>query len=79
MTNSPATEAQSDQPTNAASKLRQCLRCQAVFHSEWAGERICSRCKRRPHGGTARRLGPVLPAAADNGCLTGSAPFLIGP
>ncbi len=44
MINSPATEAPSDQPTNAASKLRQCLRCQAAFHSEWAGERICSRC-----------------------------------
>lgn len=28
-----------------AAKLRQCLRCQTAFLSEWAGERICSRCK----------------------------------
>jgi DnaJ-class molecular chaperone len=26
-------------------KLRPCLRCQGHFHSEWAGERICPRCK----------------------------------
>jgi hypothetical protein len=26
-------------------KLRSCLRCQGHFHSEWAGERICPRCK----------------------------------
>ena len=26
-------------------KLRSCLRCQDEFPSEWAGERICPRCK----------------------------------
>ena len=34
-----------DQPREDAPKVRQCLRCQATFESEWAGERICSRCK----------------------------------
>ena len=45
MTNFPATDAPSDQLANDASKLRQCLRCQATFNSEWAGERVCSHCK----------------------------------
>ena len=45
MTYSPAPEEPGDQPTDDAPKLRQCLKCQATFHSEWAGERICSRCK----------------------------------
>ncbi|MGD1877694.1 MAG: hypothetical protein ACFB13_09365 [Kiloniellaceae bacterium] len=26
-------------------KQRQCLRCQENFDSQWAGERICARCK----------------------------------
>jgi hypothetical protein len=26
-------------------KLRRCLRCDAEFHSEWSGERICRHCK----------------------------------
>lgn len=26
-------------------KERNCLRCRAVFPSEWIGERICRRCK----------------------------------
>src|SRR3546814_10092461 len=26
-------------------KVRQCLRCQSDFTSQWAGERICARCK----------------------------------
>lgn len=34
-------------------QLRHCLRCSVVFHSEWAGERICARCK----GTTAWRRG----------------------
>ncbi len=41
----PATYAPSDQPPRDVPKVRQCLRCQATFDSEWAGERICSRCK----------------------------------
>jgi len=45
MTNFPATDAPSDRPPWDFPKVRQCLRCQATFHSEWSGERICSRCK----------------------------------
>ena len=26
-------------------KTRRCLRCDGTFESEWAGERICPRCK----------------------------------
>ena len=37
---------------------RHCLRCRGAFHSEWAGERICARCK----GTAAWRKGlPVRP------------------
>ncbi|MBT6442234.1 MAG: hypothetical protein HOK61_07395 [Alphaproteobacteria bacterium] len=28
-----------------AAKERQCLKCREEFPSEWAGERICKRCK----------------------------------
>ncbi len=45
MTNSPATDAPCDQPPPDVPKVRQCLRCNATFPSEWSGERICSRCK----------------------------------
>lgn len=34
-----------DEPLATGHKLRQCLRCRATFHSEWAGERICAPCK----------------------------------
>lgn len=29
--------------------LRRCLGCLAMFESEWAGERICRRCKTKAH------------------------------
>ena len=29
----------------ATRKQRSCLRCNEKFESEWAGERICRRCK----------------------------------
>jgi len=29
----------------SAPKRRTCLRCLTEFESEWAGERICTRCK----------------------------------
>jgi uncharacterized paraquat-inducible protein A len=45
MIDSPATDAPSDQPLGDVPKVRQCLRCQDTFRSEWAGERICPRCK----------------------------------
>jgi hypothetical protein len=28
-------------------KERQCLVCRAAFISDWAGERVCSECKKR--------------------------------
>jgi len=31
----------------ATRKQRRCLKCQVEFISEWAGERICGRCKSR--------------------------------
>ena len=40
-------EAPADQPANAEPRLRQCLKCRADFHSEWAGERVCQRCKKK--------------------------------
>jgi Zn finger protein HypA/HybF involved in hydrogenase expression len=45
MTNSPAAGAPSEQSVGDVPKVRQCLRCQDTFHSEWAGERICPGCK----------------------------------
>jgi len=37
-------------------RSRQCLRCQTAFPSQWAGERICGRCK----GTTAWRSGTPM-------------------
>jgi hypothetical protein len=34
-----------DPSINERRKPRLCLKCQASFGSEWAGERICPRCK----------------------------------
>jgi hypothetical protein len=45
MMNSSATDARVDRWAWDIPKTRQCLRCQATFCSEWAGERICARCK----------------------------------
>ena len=28
-------------------KMRRCLCCKEELHSEWSGERICSRCKNK--------------------------------
>ena len=41
----PTTDTTAEQPATDTPKRRQCLRCQAEFRSEWAGERICARCK----------------------------------
>jgi len=46
MTSSPATDESSVRPASDTSKVRHCLRCNDSFSSEWAGERICSRCKK---------------------------------
>ncbi len=53
MAHRPATELSSDHRFEDAAKVRACLRCRTTFHSEWAGERVCSRCK----GTTAWRSG----------------------
>lgn len=45
-------------------KTRNCLRCSNEFESEWAGERICSRCK----SSTAWQSGmPVVTRPKDRG------------
>jgi hypothetical protein len=52
-----AAEQELDVPQhNGEPQQRLCLRCRRGFHSEWAGERICARCK----GTSAWRKG--LPA-----------------
>jgi len=56
MVNSPVTETPDDQPPWNTPKVRQCLRCEATFSSNWSGERICSRCK----GSNAWRNGAPL-------------------
>lgn len=33
-------------PAHDIPKVRNCLRCEETFSSEWSGERICSRCKK---------------------------------
>ncbi len=50
MTELPKTDARNrgdveDELHRGSPKLRLCLRCQNSFQSEWAGERICARCK----------------------------------
>ena len=46
---SPASSGDEDQletaPAPCISMERDCLRCQSKFSSEWAGERVCGRCK----------------------------------
>lgn len=34
-----------ERPGQDEPKARRCLRCHSVFESQWAGERICLRCK----------------------------------
>lgn len=45
MTSTSPKDAQVEQSITYTPKRRRCLRCQIMFHSEWAGERICGRCK----------------------------------
>jgi hypothetical protein len=42
----PPTEMPADQPAKDVNRQRDCLRCGDSFESEWAGVRICPRCKR---------------------------------
>lgn len=54
-----------DGPVNTNDpKVRQCLRCQGDFTSQWAGERICARCK---SSNTWRSGIPVRAAASSSG------------
>ena len=34
-----------EEPPEPEIKERKCLKCREVFPSQWAGERICKRCK----------------------------------
>jgi ribosomal protein L40E len=45
MSNASVKEMPHTRPSWDVPKARPCLRCGASFHSEWSGERICSRCK----------------------------------
>jgi len=56
MTESIPAEKSDSQATEKTAKQRQCLRCDTIFTSEWAGERICSHCK----GSSAWRKGSPL-------------------
>ena len=38
-------EYEEDVRRNDVRKTRKCLMCEAPFLSEWAGERICHKCK----------------------------------
>ena len=61
MKNPPPTQTD-DTPVIDAPRTRRCLRCQTSFESEWAGERICSSCKRS----VAWRKGAPIRAHAVN-------------
>jgi hypothetical protein len=41
----PPSDDQLERSAEITPKLRRCLRCKSEFNSEWAGERICRRCK----------------------------------
>ena len=56
------TEEPSCQPHRGEPQVRDCLRCHVAFHSEWAGERICGRCK----SSAAWRGGLPVRAASSN-------------
>jgi hypothetical protein len=55
--------APSDYSPSDLPKIRQCLRCEAAFPSEWSGERICARCKRSAAWCTGVLLRPGLSGA----------------
>ena len=38
-------DAGTKRPQKDTAKIRLCLKCQNEFPSEWAGERVCVRCK----------------------------------
>lgn len=54
-----------DVPGQDAPKTRRCLRCETTFPSEWAGERICPRCKSSNAWRTGAPLGARPPGAEE--------------
>jgi hypothetical protein len=56
MSHVPTADSPTDRAAADTARSRKCLRCAAVFQSEWAGERICARCKNT----TAWRAGTPL-------------------
>jgi len=57
------TEETSSQLHRGEPQVRQCLRCQTDFHSQWAGERVCLRCK----GSSTWRSGIPVRASTSSG------------
>jgi hypothetical protein len=49
-------------------RSRRCLRCDTIFESEWAGERICRHCKSSYawRSGEALRVQRLKPGSAQN-------------
>ena len=45
MRNDPAAEPAREPEPSQVARTRRCLKCAEAFDSEWAGERICRRCK----------------------------------
>lgn len=45
MNDSSESDTETDEPQGDTARIRRCLKCQNEFPSEWAGERICARCK----------------------------------
>lgn len=58
MAKAQSTGSTTDQTTEPVTRSRNCLRCETSFQSEWAGERICHRCKST----AAWRAGTPVPA-----------------
>jgi uncharacterized paraquat-inducible protein A len=63
MTKSRLPVGSTDLPSKSLTKIRQCLKCKTTFQSEWAGDRICSRCKRKA---SWRQSGPLTSSPRNN-------------
>jgi hypothetical protein len=63
MTDTPSTDNTTFAAPDQVRKKRECLRCKSEFSSEWAGERICGRCK----GSSAWKNGSPLRSGPSNG------------
>jgi len=54
-----AKRAVADQPAVDEPKSRQCLKCRDDFHSEWSGQRVCTKCKNRSEWRSGVRTTPL--------------------